>query len=108
MRKIPYPLLAWNLVAIRTRTDEARAAMRNEERINSTPFIAIYNGRPDLTRCNTRFNKIAIQGKIPDGVCQVAYRESTDFYPCVTRSSWIFVNFVFKHYHAASIYIYIC
>ena len=54
-----------------------------------------------------RFNKIAIQGKGPDGKWArkpLAYRESNIFSPCVMRPPEICVNLVFKHIHAASSY----
>ena len=54
----------------------------------------------------SRFNKIVIQGKDPDGKWtrkSLVYRESNIFHLCVTRPPEICVNFVFKHIPAASI-----
>ena len=56
---------------------------------------------------NNRFNKIAIQGKDPDGKWTkkpLAYRESNIFNLCVIRPHKICVYLVFKHIHAASSY----
>ena len=56
----------------------------------------------------TRFNKIAIQGKGPDGKYtrkSLAYQEPIVCYLCVTHPPDICVNLVFKDIDAASIYI---
>ena len=61
----------------------------------------------DRAIVDTRFNKIAIQGKGPDGRWikkPLAYQESKIFYLCVIRPPEICVNLVFKHIHAASSY----
>ena len=55
----------------------------------------------------SRFNKIAIQGKSPDGKWTrkpLAYRESNIFNLCIISPPEICVNLVFKHIHAASSY----
>ena len=55
----------------------------------------------------TRFNKIAIQGKGPDGKWTrkpLAYRESNIFHLCVTRPPEMCDNLGVKHIHAASSY----
>ena len=49
--------------------------------------------------CLTTFNKIAIQGKCPDGKWTrkpLAYQESNIFHLCVTRPDEICVNFVIR------------
>ena len=54
-----------------------------------------------------RQDKIAIQGKDPDGKWTrkpLAYQESNIFNLCVIRPPEICVNLVFKHIHAASSY----
>ena len=55
----------------------------------------------------TRFNKIAIQDKGPDGKWTrkpLAYRESNNVHLLIARPPEICVNLVFKHIHAASSY----
>ena len=51
-----------------------------------------------------KFNKIAIQGKMVSGQGSHRLIESPKCLICVTSSPEIFVNFVFKHIHAASTY----
>ena len=75
---------------------------------------AIIGNNKNLIIISETFNKMAIQGKGPDGKWTrkpLAYRKSNIFHLSVTRPPEIYVNLVFKHIHAASnsaIYRYFC
>ena len=85
-----------------------------EKASNCRPVVAvkpIFGGLHLSSRIQlstlTRFNKIAIQGKGPDGKWTrkpLAHRESNIFNLCVICPPEICGNLVFKHIHAASSY----
>ena len=68
------------------------------------PFGNALNKYIDFLCSITRYDKIAIQGKGPDGKWRrkpLAYQESNTFHLCVTRppDKCVTVNLVFKYIH---------